>query len=202
MPRLAASAGDDGRIVAGQDAASSGRARARRHLLAERHQPVRAAVGGRLRRRSCRGPARAAISPSSASRCIALRAVIRLTPNSAQSSASDGSAVARPQARDPLAQGLLDLAVLRARWPSSVIGRRRRAASGPRPRRRSRLAPSRRRGSAAPIAPAHVPSSAGHDLDLVERRRADPPPELVADRAEQQVGGRRDAAADDDPVGR
>ncbi len=31
------------------------------------------------------------IRPSSARRCIALRAVIRLTPNSAHSSASDGS---------------------------------------------------------------------------------------------------------------
>ena len=55
---------------------------------------------------------------------------------------------------------------------------------------------------AAPIAPAQVPSSAGHDLDLVERRRPDPPPHLGPDRVEQQVAGRRDPAADDDPVGR
>ena len=83
------------------------------HLAGERHQPVRRGGGRRpCSRRSCRGPGCRATSPSSASRCIAFRAVIRLTPNSAWSSASDGQPVARPERRDPLAQDLLDAAVL------------------------------------------------------------------------------------------
>ena len=57
-------------------------------------------------------PGSRAMRPSSASRCIAFRAVIRLTPNSATSSASDGQARPGRQHRDPLAQGLFDLPVL------------------------------------------------------------------------------------------
>ena len=47
--------------------------------------------GPAARRRSCRVPGSRTIKPSSASRCIALRAVIRLTPNSSHSAVSDGS---------------------------------------------------------------------------------------------------------------
>ena len=54
--------------------------------------------------------------------------------------------------------------------------------------------------TAAPIAPAHVPSSAvtisTSSSDVVRTRRRD----LGADRVEQQVAGRRDPAADHDPV--
>ena len=42
----------------------------------------------------------------------------------------------------------------------------------------------------------------GHDLDLGQRRRVHAVPHLRPDRVEQEVAGRRDAAADDDPVGR
>ena len=67
--------------------------------------------------------------------------------------------------------------------PQPIRGRARRRGSP----RRSRRPTSQLRG---------------HELDGVERRRPDAPPDLVADRPEQEVPGRRDAAADHDPVGR
>ena len=89
MPRLAASVVVDGRM-----------ARVSTRELGTR--PARSIswvnVISRFARRWAGGsatklprPGSRAISPSSASRCMAFRAVIRLTPNSAHSSASDGN---------------------------------------------------------------------------------------------------------------
>ena len=56
---------------------------------------------------------------------------------------------------------------------------------------------------AAPIAPAHMPSSAVTISTFVEGEwGSNASSQLVADRAEQEVGRRRDPAPDDDPVGR
>ena len=104
--------------------------------------------------------------PSSARRCIALRAVIRLTPNSAHRSASDGRA----------SPGLS--VAIRSRSACSI---RRHCGTY-----RARLIPGLRLGrgpdggrsapcTAAPIAPAHVPSSAATTVtgssDVVRTRR-------------------------------
>ena len=140
-------------------------------------------------------PGSRAIRPSSASRCMAFRAVIRLTPNSIAQLRVRRQPFARVQPRDPLAQGVLDLAVLglvaglghrRADRPSAVAVAV--AALGAVDRRADRPGPR--------------PEFGRHDLDLVERGGPDASPQLVADRPQQQVAGRRDPAADDDPVRR
>ena len=112
------------------------------------------------------------------------------------------------------------------------LGVGRQPLAGPQRRRSARAAPARSGGSAAgsrlghgaptgarpaaarsasaasapwtaaPIAPGPRPELGRHELDLVERRRVDAPPELGPDGLEQQVAGRRDPAADHDPVGR
>ena len=87
--------GRRGTDVAGQDPRARDTAGAA-HLLAEGHQAIGAPVR-RWRRRSCRARA-PRMRPSSASRCMALRAVIRLTPNSAHRSASDGQPLTRREA--------------------------------------------------------------------------------------------------------
>ena len=151
------------------------------HLLGERHQAVRPPVGRRLGDES-RPPAARGIRPSSASRCIAFRAVIRLTPNSAHSSASDGSRSPGLEGRDPLAQGLLDLAVVGL---AGRPGHRRLTDAGAAVPRALRppLAP----WMAAPIAPGPRPELGGHDLDLVERRGARA---VAARRGSGPAGGR------------
>ena len=110
-----------------------------------------------------------------------------------------GQARAGPQGRDPLAQGLLDLAVVRlvAGLGHCVPHLFGRGGAGPSPR------PASAPWIAAPIAPAQVPSSAVTTVDRVERGRVDAPAQLVVDR--DPAAGRprgRDPAADDDPVRR
>ena len=118
------------------------------HLAAEGEQPVRAAVGRRLGDEAAQ-PGTRMTSPSSARRCIALRAVIRDTLNSAHSWASDGSG--SPGERVAIRSSRsaqLDLAPLRD------VARHRHAAAP------SAAAACSAPCTAAPMAPAHVPSSA------------------------------------------
>ena len=96
--------------------------------------------------------------------------------------------VAGREAVDPLAQRALD--------PAPV--RDRRCGAAHRPAATARSAPC----TAAPIAPAQTPSSAGTTVDRVERGRAHATLELGADRREQQLARRGHAAADHDAVGR
>ena len=121
-------------------------------------------------------------SPSSASRCIALRAVIRLTPNSSHSSASDGSGspgamswMRSRSERSMRRQCGTAVAVVtpgsprRGRAPGHPVG-------GP-------FGPVHRR----PDRPGPDPELGGDQGDRVERRRVHPQGELGPDRREQQV---------------
>ena len=96
--------------------------------------------------------------PSSASRCIALRAVIRLTPNSSHSAVSDGSG--SPGARP----------WIRSRRVRSI--RRQCGIGGAAVMPAAASAPC----TAAPIAPAQTPSSAGTTVtassEVVRTRRS------------------------------
>ena len=96
--------------------------------------------------------------------------------------------VARLQVVDPLAQRALDPA------PSGDDGCGTHDDAAP-AAAAARSAP----WTAAPIAPAQIPSSAGTSStassDVVRTRR-----QLVADRREQEVARRGHAAADDDPI--
>ena len=155
-PSAAASAGVDGRMA---------RASTREFGMRPRRRISWVNVIRRLARRWAGGsatklprPGWRATRPSSARRCIAFRAVIRLTPNSA--TARRRTAAVRPaEPGDALAERMLDATVVRD-------VRRRRSSAG------VASAP----WTAAPIAPAHVPSSAVTSSTSLERRRLDAPP--------------------------
>ena len=137
------------------------------------------------------------IRPSSARRCIALTG---RHPAHAELGAQLGvgrQAFAGPEGRDPLAQGPLDLAVVRFVAPSVIVSRRRPGRS-----RRRRSAPSPLRGSPPrsprPTCPSSAVTISISSSDVVwTRRRSSSRIGL-----EQQVAGRGDPAADDDPVRR
>ena len=151
--------------------------RARRPALALASRG-RTPSGGRrsgaraARPRTCRAPGSARTRPSSARRCIALRAVIRLTPNSRHRSASDGSRSPGAQRGHALAQRQLDLAVVRE---PRVRGHHDRptACSAP--------------WTAAPIDAGPGAELRRDERHVVERGDDDPAPELGPDRLEQQV---------------
>ena len=149
MPSAAASSGVEGRIS---------RARTRDVGARPRRSISRENVISRSARRWAGGsatklprPGMRTTRPSSARRCIALRAVIRLTPNSSHSAVSDGSGSPGASVVDPLAQRALDPA------PSGDDGSAALTTTPPPTAAAARSAP----WTAAPIAPAQTPSSAG-----------------------------------------
>ena len=132
-------------------------------------------------------PGSRSTSPSSASRCIALRAVIRETPNSSPQLLVGG------QPRSPAPSSRAARAAP-ARSAGSAAGVRAPSAStSP-----ARSAP----WTAAPIDPAHVPSSAG--TSSTRRARSSSPAAGARPGSARTAGRRRraDPAAEDDPVGR
>ena len=193
-PRLAGREAERGRLGLGRRAdrrargAASSASRPRRRISRVKviSRSARRWVGGSATKLP--RPGWRATRPSSARRCIALRAVIRLTPNSACELRVGGQPVTRPERRRSARAGP-------ARCGGSAAGRRSS---------RSRRGAAPRPWTPAPIGAGPVPSARpGTIVDhprasVVVTRRGD----LGADRVEQQVAGRGDPAADDHPVGR
>ena len=196
--RLRRGPDDPGEHPRGRDAAAP------EHLLGERHEPVRPAVGRRFGHEA----AAAGLPVDEAVLGQALHGVPGGHPAHAELGAQlrvGRQPVARRQHRDPLAQRLLDLAIVRLVAELGHDGPGRGAgvaadlpAIAPSTPARSRFGPVDGR----PDRPGPGAQLGRDDRHVAEGRRQDPALHLGPDRIQQQRPGRRDPAADDDPIGR